>query len=95
MVRYYLPRADVGAELRPGTRQTACAYKGHATHYTALIGDQELRDIAWSYEDPLDDANPVKGLICFYQEHLDLFVDGEPVERPHTPGQTVPSRAGR
>ena len=85
LVRYYVPRADVRVELRPGTLQTTCAYKGHATHYSAVVGDDELRDIAWSYEDPLDDALQVKGLICFYQEHLDLFVDGEPVERPRTP----------
>ena len=78
-------RDDVRVELRPGTLQTACAYKGHATHYTAVVGDDELPNIAWSYDDPLDDATQVKGLICFYQEHLDLFVDGEPVERPITP----------
>jgi uncharacterized protein (DUF427 family) len=85
VTRYYLPRADVRVELRPGTLQTTCAYKGHATHYSAVIAERELRDIAWSYADPFHDATKVKGLICFYQEHLDLFLDGEPVRRPITP----------
>lgn len=85
MPRYYLPRSDVRVELEPGSLQTTCAYKGHATHYTAVVGDQKLADIAWSYPDPLDDAVPVKDLICFYQERLDVFLDGERVEKVRTP----------
>ena len=83
--RYYLPKEDVRVELRPGTMQTTCAYKGHATHYTAVLGDRELPNVAWSYEDPLTDARQVEGLVSFYQEHLDLTVDGERVERVRSP----------
>ncbi len=78
-------RSDVRVELRPGTLETACAYKGHATHYSVDVGGEELSNIAWSYEEPLDDALQVKSLVCFYQERLDLFVDGETVERVQTP----------
>src|SRR5664279_1135782 len=85
MIRFYLPRPDVRVELRPGTLATACAYKGHATHYTAVVDGTELPNIAWSYEQPFDDALQVKGLICFYQERLDLVLDGQPVERVRTP----------
>jgi len=85
MARYYLPREDVLVELTAGTVQTACAYKGHATHYSATLGDRQLPNIGWSYEDPLSDAAQVKGQVCFYQERLDLFVDDEPVTRPRTP----------
>ena len=85
MARYYLPRHDVKVDLEPSALVTVCAYKGRATHYTAVAAGQELPDIAWSYEDPLLDATGVKGLISFYQERLDVFVDGRPVERPRTP----------
>jgi uncharacterized protein (DUF427 family) len=85
LVRYYLPRDDVLVELRPGTLHTVCAYKGRATHYTAVAGDQEIPDIALSYQDPLLDATPVRGLISFDQERLDVFVDGQVIERPRTP----------
>jgi uncharacterized protein (DUF427 family) len=85
LARYYLPRQDVQVELRPGTIETTCAYKGHATHYSAVVDGDELVNIAWSYEDPLDDATDVRSMICFYQERLDVFVDGEPVERVRTP----------
>ena len=73
------------ADLAPGTLQTSCAYKGHATHYDVAAGDEVLADMAWSYEDPLDDAVPVAGLVSFYQERLDVFLDDEPVERVRTP----------
>jgi len=85
MARYYLPRQDIRVELLPSTLVTVCAYKGSATHYTAVVDGHELPDIAWSYEDPLLDATAVKGLISFYQERLDVFVDGRPVDRPRTP----------
>jgi uncharacterized protein (DUF427 family) len=83
--RYYMPADDVRVELVPGTLRTTCAYKGRATHYTARLGDRELAHIAWSYEEPLDDAAQVAGLVSFYQERLDLTVDGAPVARVRTP----------
>ena len=83
--RYYMPKADVRVELQPGTLHTTCAYKGHATHYTAVLPDRELPNIAWSYEAPLSDALQVVGLVSFYQERLDLTVDGERIERVQSP----------
>ena len=85
MARYYLPREDVLVDLLPGVASTTCAYKGNATHYSVDAGGQRLVDIAWSYEDPLADARDVVGLVCFYQERLDLIVDGRRVERVRTP----------
>lgn len=85
MARYYLPPEDVGVPLLPGTVASTCAYKGRATHYTAMVGKKTLTDIAWSYEEPLDDARDVEGLVCFYQERLDLVIDGQRIERVRTP----------
>ena len=85
MPRFYIPRQDVLVELRPGSLRTTCAYKGHATHLDAVVDGEVLADVAWTYREPLDDATDVRDLVCFYQERLDLFVDGEPVERVRTP----------
>jgi uncharacterized protein (DUF427 family) len=85
MARFYLPRGDVRVRLAPGSARTTCAYKGHATHYDATVGDMVLPNIAWSYEEPLSDATQVRGMISFYQERLDLFVDDMLVPRPRTP----------
>ena len=79
--RWYIPRDDVLVELAENpSHRTTCAYKGHATHYDAAGEDV----VAWSYEAPLNDAMPVKGLIAFYNERADIEVDGEAEERPRT-----------
>jgi uncharacterized protein (DUF427 family) len=79
--RWYIPREDVSAELtRNDGHRTTCSYKGHATHWDAA-GE---RAIAWSYELPLNDAVPVRSMIAFYNERVDIEVDGQPEERPRT-----------
>ncbi|SDB80791.1 Uncharacterized conserved protein, DUF427 family [Raineyella antarctica] len=75
--RYYIPREDVAMELlEPSDRHTVCAYKGQASYWSARIGDELLADIAWTYEAPLHDAVPVRGLVAFYAGKLGLTVDG-------------------
>jgi uncharacterized protein (DUF427 family) len=84
-VRYYIPRDDVRMDLlSPSEKKTTCAYKGHASHFTATIGDTVHEHIAWTYPDPLLDAEPVGDLIAFYNERVDIEVDGELEERPVT-----------
>ena len=83
--RYYLPREDVRVDLVPSETQTYCAYKGQATYWSPQVGERVLADLAWSYEEPLHDADQVRGAIAFYNERVDLVVDGEPVSRPQTP----------
>ena len=79
--RWYIPREDVVAELvRNEDHHTTCAYKGHATHWD-VAGE---RAIAWSYELPLNDAVPVRSMIAFYNERVDIEVDGEKERRPQT-----------
>jgi uncharacterized protein (DUF427 family) len=79
--RWYFPREDISAELEENSgHRTTCAYKGHATHWN-VAGEHAL---AWSYEEPLNDAVPVKGLVAFYNERADIEVDGEPEPRPRT-----------
>jgi uncharacterized protein (DUF427 family) len=79
-VRWYLPREEIDAELRPSDHRTVCAYKGHATHFD-VAGEEA---VAWTYEDPLHDGLPVKDLVAFYNERVDIEVDGEPQERPRS-----------
>ena len=79
--RWYLPRVDVHAELTRSEKVTVCAYKGFATHWSIPAAT----DVAWSYEEPLRDAEPVRDLVSFYNEHVDVELDGEPQDRPVTP----------
>ena len=81
--RYYLPRADVAAELVPEhDLSTGCAYKGWASYFE--IAGAEA--VAWTYTDPLPDGEPVRGRICFFHERdeVELELDGIPAERPET-----------
>jgi uncharacterized protein (DUF427 family) len=85
-VRWYIPRDDVRMDLlAPSDHRTTCAYKGHASYLSVADAGEEGREIAWSYPDPLHDAEPVRDMVCFYAERTDLLVDGESVERPVTP----------
>jgi uncharacterized protein (DUF427 family) len=80
-MRTYLPRDDVRLDLlEPSPTRTACAYKGVAS-YLARAGE----DLAWSYEDPLPDAGELAGLVCFFDERVDVTLDGEKRPRPVTP----------
>jgi uncharacterized protein (DUF427 family) len=81
-VRCYLPREDVAVHLEPSDTVTYCAYKGRASYFSVSDGP---RDIAWTYHEPLHDAEQVRDRICFFDERLDVIVDGQRRDRPVTP----------
>jgi len=80
--RFYLPPEDVTARLEPSDTVTYCAYKGRAAYFSIPGGRS---DVAWTYPDPLREAEPVRGYVCFFDEHVDVTVDGRPRDRPTTP----------
>ena len=84
--RYYLPKTDVRMDLlTPTTKETACPYKGWANYWSVTVGEATHDDIVWGYRTPLPESEAVAGLVCFYNEKVDLEIDGEPVERATTP----------
>jgi uncharacterized protein (DUF427 family) len=83
--RWYIPRADVRLELLvPTETTTVCPYKGQASYFSARIGDTEHRNIAWSYVTPIPECPKIEQALCFFNERVDLTVDGERQERPRT-----------
>jgi uncharacterized protein (DUF427 family) len=84
--RWYIPKVDVRFDLlEPSTNTSMCPYKGTAEYWSVEIEGQRTDDIAWSYRTPLPESERIAGLVCFYAERSDLFIDGEPQERPRTP----------
>lgn len=84
--RWYLPREDVVAELEPSEKTTTCPYKGHASYYSVALHDGErVDDLVWYYAEPLLEASAIKGLVCFFNERVDIELDGELQERPDSP----------
>ena len=80
--RFYLPPADVVVDLEQSDSLSYCAYKGRASYFSVPNGPA---DIAWTYRDPLREAEPVRDHIAFFDERVDVVVDGQRRSRPITP----------
>ena len=84
-VRYYIPPGDVRLDLMQTTmKRTVCPYKGQAS-YWSYPGSGQGRNIAWSYDRRFRDAAQIHGLISFFNERVDLRVDGVLQARPVSP----------
>ncbi len=42
------------------------------------------RNVVWSYREPILAAAPIRDHLAFYNEVVDITVDGDPLERPVT-----------
>jgi uncharacterized protein (DUF427 family) len=83
--RYYLPLTDIRTELlRPSESQSHCPYKGAASYWSVDTGTSVHEDVVWIYRAPLPESQKIAGLAAFYDEKVDVFVDGVPQRRPHT-----------
>jgi uncharacterized protein (DUF427 family) len=84
--RFYLDRVHVDfTHLVPSDTVTACPYKGRTTGYWSVSVESGVHpDLAWSYDFPTRELLSIAGLIAFYDEHVDVVVDGQPRERPST-----------
>ena len=83
--RYYLPLTDVRTDLlRPSDTQTSCPYKGNASYWSVDAGSGLHKDLVWMYRTPLPESQKIAGLACFYDERVDVFLDGERQSRPQT-----------
>jgi uncharacterized protein (DUF427 family) len=84
--RYYVDRTAVDlGRLTPSDTVSACPYKGTTSGYWSVEADGEIHaDIAWSYDFPTRQLQPIAGLIAFYNEKVDISVGGKLLERPKT-----------
>ena len=84
-VRYYLPKTHVRMDLLAASDSVShCPYKGQARYWSVRAGDRVHDDLAWSYPTPLPESERIAGLVAFYNEKVDIFVDGVHQERPRT-----------
>jgi len=84
--RYYLNRTEVNlAHLEPTATVTACPYKGTTSGYWSVrVGETVHADLAWAYDFPTRQLLPIAGLIAFYNEKVDISIDGRRLDRPVT-----------
>ncbi len=84
--RWYLPAEDVIASLQPSETITRCPYKGTASYHSVKLADDGIaNDLIWYYADPLPEVGRIGGMLCFFNEKVDLELDGEVQERPESP----------
>lgn len=74
--RYYIRPDDVRMELLvPSDRHTTCPFKGEASYWSLNADGDTVADLVWSYPDPIPEAEQIKGLLCFYNEKVDLEIE--------------------
>lgn len=93
--RYYLPKTDVRMDLLSHTdAATDCPYKGTAEYWSVEVNGRAHPDLVWSYKAPFAESQKIAGLMAFYNEKVDLIVDGARLDRPHTHFSEAPARLG-
>lgn len=76
--RYYLTTTSVKdwTMLSKSDTTTFCPYKGQASYYHLRVGDNVIEDAVWYYTYPTHESSAIQGLLCFYNEKVDIFVNG-------------------
>jgi uncharacterized protein (DUF427 family) len=85
--RHYLDRTSLNLDvLVPSPTETAYPYKGRTTAYWSVrLGATTHDDLAWCYDFPTRHLQPIAGLVAFYDEKVDVFLDDVRQERPVSP----------
>jgi uncharacterized protein (DUF427 family) len=88
--RWYFAREEITAELAPNPdARTGCAYKGWASYFDVRLAGRVEPALAWQYADPLAGMERIRERVCFFNERVELTVDGELQERPRTQWSTT------
>jgi uncharacterized protein (DUF427 family) len=80
-----MPKTDVRMELlTPTDLTTQCPYKGTARYWSVDVNGETHKDIVWGYDRPLPESQKIMGLVSFYNEKVDIYVDEVLQEKPKT-----------
>ena len=75
---YYLPPDDVQeAYLLPNANTTICEWKGRATYWDVRVGEAVAEMAAWSYPEPLEGYDAIRGYYAFYAGKMETCTLGE------------------
>ncbi len=77
---YYVPPEDVRLDLlEESTRRTFCEWKGHASYHDVVALGRRASAAAWTYQDPVDAFEAIRGHLALYPQLLECSLDDEPV----------------
>ncbi len=81
--RYYIPKEDVIVDTARTDTHTICPYKGVADYWKFDVNGEEHEDL-WGYHEPFNEALKIKNLVAFYDEKVQVYIDGELQKKPRT-----------
>ncbi|MFN0107953.1 MAG: DUF427 domain-containing protein [Blastocatellia bacterium] len=64
---YFPPSAIKSEHFQPSDTHSVCGWKGTASYYSVVVGDQVNKDAAWFYPDTKEAANNIKGYVAFWK----------------------------
>lgn len=91
---YYIDKTAVRFEhLRPSDARSSWPYKGDTSAYWSAEGDGDVHaNVACTYDFPTREVAPIAGLVAFFNEEVDLFLDGHPLHRESAPATSRRTR---
>ena len=72
--RYYVPRADIRAELAPGTGAGTCPWKGEWKHLDVALGGERIANGAWTYHLTKPATDATRDFVAFYETKFQITV---------------------
>lgn len=73
---YYLPRADVRADvLADSDTTTHCPFKGDASYHHLVVGGERREDAVWYYPEPLDGAPDLSDYVAIRWDAVDEWYE--------------------
>lgn len=77
--------------LAASDHSTQCPYKGTARYHHVTVNDRTYYNLVWYYSEPVHESARIKDRLCFYNERVDILLDGKPMPRPIGP-QSLPEQ---
>jgi uncharacterized protein (DUF427 family) len=63
---YFPPSTVMIEHVRPSVTHSVCGWKGTASYYDVVVGDEVNRDAAWYYPETKEAARDIEGWVAFW-----------------------------
>jgi uncharacterized protein (DUF427 family) len=65
---HYFPPESINPEyFRESSTHTTCPWKGLASYYDVVVGNEVNKDAAWCYPEPKEAAKNIQGRVAFWK----------------------------
>ncbi|QDU41075.1 hypothetical protein Mal4_54400 [Maioricimonas rarisocia] len=65
---HYFPPESIDRQyFRESDKQTVCGWKGTASYFDVVVGDEVNADAAWHYPDPKPEAAQIRNHVAFWK----------------------------